>query len=106
MPRRLRHSVGRAADDPSVIELELRARLANILALAQSIAERRVAPRHFREYARLCRSEATRLTRLVEDAIAIVEATRANGTTLRSDRDAPRVVGAPETDVVDNLRDS
>jgi hypothetical protein len=84
--RRARRLFEIVIEQPPVIERELRARLANILALAQSIAEGRVAPRHFREYARLCCVEAARLTRLVEEIGAIIEASRANATAARDAR--------------------
>jgi hypothetical protein len=72
------HPVKVVNQEPSAIEFELRVRLGNIIALAQSVAEGRVKPRHFREYARLCCVEATTIARLLEDVHAIAEATRAN----------------------------
>jgi hypothetical protein len=66
------------SEDPSVIEFELRVRVTNIMLLAQSVAEGRVKSRQFREYARLCCVEATKLARLLEDVRALTEATRAH----------------------------
>lgn len=62
-----------------MLELELHSRLANILALSQSVADGRVAPRRVREYARLCFEEASRLARLLEDVASLADAIRANG---------------------------